>query len=199
MKWGYKMEKYLLLKLGMNLAEVEKILGEKLILERCNRKRGSDYFLYYNETFDTFLNFSIEKILYSISFHASFSLAVDGIKIGMNMNEVEKIKGLPETQESSEYYPEMEEWFYPSTNTAYLFIENKVYDITLHNFSENYLTKDDVETLVNAVSGVNKIENWYFDITSNFEIENSDFKVSSSFDNDKSDKIVRRNWEQKNS
>ena len=47
------------------------------------------------------------------------------------------------------------------------------------------MTKDDIEALVNAGSGIDKIENWYFKITSDFEIENCDIKISSSFDIDK--------------
>jgi len=184
------MEKYLLLKLGMNVSEVEKVLDQKITLERHEHRLDSKGF-YSNDTIGTYLHFTEDKILNLISFLKTFSLAVDGITLGMNMNEVEKIKGLPETQESSENFPEIEEWFYPSNNTAYLFVENKVYDITHYNFSEDYLTKDDVEALVNAVNGVDKIDKSYFEITSYFEnsIENGDIVVSSSFDNDKSDEI----------
>ena len=72
-----------------------------------------------------------------------------------------------------------------------MFVDKKVYDITKYNFSEEYLTKDDIDALLNAVSGVDKIENSYFEITSDFEgkIENGDIVISSSFDNDKFDKI----------
>jgi len=181
------MEKYLLLKLGMNLSEVEKLLEQKITLERREHKSCSEYYIYYNFSIGIYLSFTKDKILYSISFNKSFSLPVDGIKIGMNMNDVKKIKGLPETQESSEKFPEIEEWFYPSNNTAYLFVEFKVYDISQYNFSEDYLTKDDVEALVNAVSGVDKIDKSYFEITSYFEnsIKNGDIVISSSFDMDK--------------
>ena len=179
------MEKYLLLKLGMNVSEVEKVLEQKIILQQYRPDINGFYFSNY--ALGTYLSFTYEKKLSFISFKSPFSLAVDGITIGMNMNEVEKIKGLPETQESSEKHPEIEEWFYPSNNTTYLFVENKVYDITHYNFSEDYLTKDDVEALVNAVSGVDKIDKSYFEITSYFEnsIKNGDIVISSSFDMDK--------------
>ena len=106
------MEKYLLLKLGMNVSEVEKVLGQKIILER-HRPDSKDLF-YVDYTIGTYLCFTEDKTLDFISFKNTFSLAVDGIKIGMNMNEVKKIKGLAEKEEPSENFPELEEWFYPS-------------------------------------------------------------------------------------
>jgi len=166
------MEKYLLLKLGMSVSEVEKVLEQKITLERHEHSLDSKGF-YSDDTIGTYLHFTDDKILDLISFLKTFSLAVDGITIGMNMNEVEKIKGLPEKKEHSENFPEIEEWFYYSKNTAYLFVDNKVYDISLYN-CEVFLTKDDIEALVNAVSGVDKIED--------FDIENGDIVFSSSFD-----------------
>jgi len=114
------MEKYLLLKLGMNISEVEKVLEEKIT-------------------------------------------AVDGIKIGMNMNEVEKIKGLPEKIETSDEFPEMVDWFYYSKNIVYYFIDNKVDDISFHDFNGNYFTNEDIEKLLNAADGVYEYEkrNYY--------------------------------------
>jgi hypothetical protein len=164
------MEKYLLLKLGMNLSEVEKVLEQKIILERHEHRPELNNSYHLNDTVGIYLNFTKDKILDHISFFYPFSIAVDGIKIGMNMNEVEKIKGLPEKKETWEDYPEQEEWIFYLKNTSYLFIDNKVYDITRCNLGENYLTKDDIEVLVNAVSGVDKIEN------------SDDIVFSSSFD-----------------
>jgi hypothetical protein len=175
------MEKYLLLKLGMNISEVEKVLDQKITLERNTCKPDTKGFHYLNDTIGTYLSFTEDKILEHISFSYPFSVAVDGIKIGMNMNEVKKIKGLPEKQENYENYSEMVEWHYYSNNTVYLFIDHKVYDISFHDFNENYLTEEDIEKLVNAVSGIDKIENC--------DIENGDVVISSSFDIDKSDEI----------
>ena len=90
------MEKYLLLKLGMNLSEVEKVLDQKIILERHKHRPDSKGFCHLNDPIGIYLSFTKDKILKSISFFYPFSIAVDGINIGMNMNEVEKIKGLPE-------------------------------------------------------------------------------------------------------
>jgi len=174
-KIANNMEKYLLLKLGINLSEVEKVLKQTITLERNTCSPDSKGFNYLNDTIGTYLSFTEDKILEHISFSYPFSLVVDGIKIGMNMNEVEKIKGIPEKREYSENFQEMEEWLYYSKNTAYLFIDKKIYDISHHNF-EVFLTKDDIEVLVNAVSGTDKIEN-------------GDIVFSSSFDNDKSDEI----------
>ena len=135
-KIGNNMEKYLLLKLGMNLSEVEKVLEQKITLERDTHKPDSKGFFYLNDTIGTYLHFKEHKILDSISFFYPFSLAVDGIKIKMNMNEVKKIKGLPETKESKdEYIPENEKWFYYSTNTCYLFINKYVFEIILKNYN----------------------------------------------------------------
>jgi hypothetical protein len=148
MELGNNMEKYLLLKLGMNVSEVEKVLDKKLTLEYILRPELKG-FCYLNDTIGTYLKFTKDRILSFIAFNAPFYLAVDGITIGMNMNEVEKIKGLPEKKENFEDYPEMEEWIFCSENTTYLFIENKVHDITLFNFNRNYLTKEDIEKLIN--------------------------------------------------
>lgn len=90
------MEKYLLLKLGMNILEVEKVLGQKIILERNEHRPDSKEFFCLNDTIGTYLNFTNDKILSLISFFYPFSVAVDGITIRLNMNEVEKINGLPE-------------------------------------------------------------------------------------------------------
>jgi len=157
------MEKYLLLKLGMNILEVEKVLEEKITLERHIYRSDSKRFCYLNDTMGTYLNFTEEKILKSISFNSPFSVAVDGIKIGMNMNEVEKIKGLPEKIETSDEFPEMVDWFYYSKNIVYYFIDNKVDDISFHDFNGNYFTNEDIEKLVNAADGVYKYEksNYY--------------------------------------
>lgn len=129
------MEKYLLLKLGMNILEVEKVLGQKIILERNEHRPDSKEFFCLNDTIGTYLNFTNDKILSLISFFYPFSVAVDGITIRLNMNEVEKINGLPEKKENWEDYPEQEEWIYCSKNTSYLFIDKKVYDISLYDFN----------------------------------------------------------------
>jgi hypothetical protein len=171
------MQKYLLLKLGMNVSEVEKVLQQKIILERHRSESKLNGFCCLNGTIGTYLSFTNNKILDHISFHAPFSVAVDGITIGMNMNEVEKIIGLPERKENWEDYPEQEEWIFYSKNTSYLFIDNKVFDITLYNFNGNYLAEEDIEKLVNAADGVYKIEN------------RDDFVFSSSFDDDKPNEI----------
>ena len=154
-------EKYLSLKLGMNISKVEKVLEQKVILERHTLRPDAKGFYYANDTIGTYLSFTKDKILDFISFGAPFSIAVDGIAIGMDMNEVEKIKGLPERKENWENFPEQEEWFYSTKDTFYLFIENKVYDITLYKFwdsydekikySKNYLTQEDIEVLTNSV------------------------------------------------
>jgi hypothetical protein len=181
MELGNNMENYLLLKLGMNISEVEKVLDKKLALEFILKPELKG-FRFLNDTVGTYLHFTKDKILDHISFDTPFSLAVDGIKIGMNMNEVEKLKGLPEIKNSSESSPEYEDWIFCSKNTAYYFIENKVNSISLHDFSGNIFTDEDIEKLINAVHDNDKIEN--------FDIENcDDFKISSSFDIDKSDEI----------
>jgi len=181
MELGNNMEKYLSLKLGMNISEVEKTLDKKLTLEYILKPELKG-FLYLNNTVGTYLTFTKDKILDHISFDAPFSLAVDGITIGMNMNEVEKLKGLPEIKESDEKYPEYEDWIFYSKNIVYYFIENKVNSISLNDFNGNILTNEDIEKLINAVKDGNKIEN--------FDIENcDDIKISSSFDINKSDEI----------
>jgi len=181
------MEKYFLLKLGMNLSEVEKVLDQKITLERYTHSPDSKNLFYVDYTIGTYLLFTEDIILESISFRYPFYVAVDGIKIGMNMNEVEKIKGVPEENVIYDKYSEMVEWHYYSKNITYLFIDNKVYEISFYNFDESYLTKDDIDTLVNAVSDFDKIDTSYFEITSNFNklIENGDVVISSSFDSDK--------------
>ena len=154
-------EKYLLLKLGMNISEVEKVLEQKVTLERHTHRPDSKGFCYANDIIGTYLSFTKDKILNFISFGAPFSTAVDGITIGMDINEVEKIKGMPGEKDKNENYPELEEWLYRSKNTSYLFVDNKVYDITLYKFwdsadekiedSKNYLTQEDIEVLINSI------------------------------------------------
>jgi len=56
------------------------------------------------------------------------------------MNEVEKLKGLPEIKERGENYPEYEDWIFYSKNTVYYFIDNKVNSISLNDFNRNILT-----------------------------------------------------------
>jgi len=180
MELGNNMEKYLLLKLGMDISEVEKILDKKLTLEYI-LKPDLKGFLYLNNTVGTYLKFSKDKILEHISFNAPFSLAVDGIKINMNMNEVEKLKGLPEIKDSNENYTEYEDWIFCLKNTAYDFIENKVNRISLHDFNGNIFIDDDIEILINAV---NKNEKFDIDISSS-----SDVNISSSLDNENFDEI----------
>ena len=58
----------------------------------------------------------------------------------MDMNEVEKLKGLPEIKERGENYPEYEDWIFYSKNTVYYFIDNKVNSISLNDFNRNILT-----------------------------------------------------------
>ena len=181
MELGNDMEKYLSLKLGMNISEVEKTLDKKLTLEYILKPELKG-FLYLNDTVGTPLKFTKDRILEHISFNAPFSLAVDEIKIGMNMNEVEILKGLPEIKDSSENYPEYEDWIFCSKNTAYYFIGNKVNSISLHDFNGNIFTDEDIEKLINVVKDGDKIEI--------FDIENcDDIKISSSFDIDKSNEI----------
>jgi hypothetical protein len=176
------MEKYLLLKLGMNISEVEKVLEQKITLERNTRRPDSKSLFYVDYTIGTYLLFTEDKILDFIAFNHSFSVAVDGIKIGMNMNEVEKIKGSPEKIDISDKYPEMVEWYYYSKNIVYLFIDNKVYDISFHDFNGNILTNEDIDKLINAADDVYKIEN--------SDIENGNVVISSSFDSDEPNEII---------
>ena len=120
-------------------------------------------------------------MLKSISFSSPFSVAVDGIKIGMNMNEVEKIKGLPDKKENSDKFPEMADWFYFSKDIVYYFIDNKVFDIIFHDFNGSILSNEDIDKLINTADGVYKIEN--------SDIENGDITISSSFDSDEPNEI----------
>jgi len=178
------MEKYLLLKLGMNVSEVEKVLEQKITLERNTHRPDSKSLFYVNYTIGTYLLFTEDKILKSITFSSPFSVAIDGIKIGMNMNDVEKIKGLPDKIETSDKFPEMVDWLYFSKDIVYYFIDNKVYDISFHDFNGKFLTNEDIEKLLNAADGVYKINNC--------DIENGDIVISSSFDSDVPNEIKNR-------
>ena len=129
MELGNNMEKYLSLKLGMNISEVEKILDKKLTLEYILKPELKG-FRYLNDTVGTYLYFTKDKILDHISYNAPFSLAVDGIKIGMNINEVEKLKGLPEIKDRSENYPEYEIGYFVQKISLMIFIKIKL--IVLH-------------------------------------------------------------------
>ena len=166
------MEKYLLLKLNMNISEIEKILEQKLILEQKRDKRGDIYFTYFDDINGIHINFTKEKNIESISFHPPFSLAVDGIKLGMDIKEVEKIKGLPERTSSFENDQGIEEWVYCSKNTFYLIVDKKVYEIQIDEYFKKYLSNDDIEKLINSVNNVDKIEDCDFKISSSFDIDN---------------------------
>ena len=183
-KIANNMEKYPLLKLGMNISEVEKVLDQKITLKRHTHKPDSKGFYYHNYSMGTSLHFTEDKILKYISFDSPFSVAVDGIKIGMNMKEVEKIKGLPDLIETSDDYPEMVDWFYFSKDIAYDFEDNKVYSISFSDFNGTILTNEDIDKLINAADGVYKIEN--------DNIENGDVIISSSFDSDVPNEIKNR-------
>jgi hypothetical protein len=114
-------EKYVSLKCGMSLSEVENILNQELVL------RESENGYYLSTYIGIYLSFTKSKILDYISFSAPFSLTVDGIGIGMDKNEVVQIKGIPE--EKTDDDPAMEFWFYNTKNTFYTFEENKVDEI----------------------------------------------------------------------
>ena len=182
-KIGNNMEKYPLLKLGMNVSEVEKVLDQKITLERSTRSPDSKSLFYFDYTIGTGLSFSEDYILKIIIFEYPFSVAVDGIKIGMNMIEVEKIKGLPEELETWDKYPETIKWFYFSKGIVYFFKDKKVCYISFHNFNGTILTNEDINKLINAADGVYKIENG--------DIENGDVEFSSSFDSDVPNEIKK--------
>jgi hypothetical protein len=115
-KINEKAEKYVSLKCGMSLSEVENILNHELVLRAFEKE--------YDTHIGIGLRFTDTKILDCISFDATFSLTVDGIGIGMDKNEVIKIKGIPD--EKTDDDPEMEFWFYNTKNTFYTFVENKI-------------------------------------------------------------------------
>jgi hypothetical protein len=122
-----EMEKYMTLKCGMSISEVETVLNHELVLKELQSSFAQlKYYYYQNEYIGININFTDNKILDHIFFDPPFSLAVDGIKIGMSKNEVEKIKGKPEDGDPAEDY-----WFYYSKNIFYEFEENKVYSICL--------------------------------------------------------------------
>jgi hypothetical protein len=122
------MEKIKALNIGMDISDVSTVLGEEIILEKRERKDTATYYLYENLKAGFSLHFSDDKKLYSIYFKDPFSLPVDGIKIGMEENEVKEIRGEPESTTGLEEL-NIDYWFYDNETTLYAFEEGKLSSI----------------------------------------------------------------------
>ncbi|WP_062326767.1 hypothetical protein [Treponema endosymbiont of Eucomonympha sp.] len=117
------MEKCLQVKLGMGITEISTLLNKDIVLmpvEHENNKNKS-CFTFSNENLGLRLHFTLDtKKVQAITFEMPFSLAVDGIKIGMKKNEVKKIRGKPESTDSLEELG-IKYWFYDNGTILYEF------------------------------------------------------------------------------
>ncbi|WP_059369512.1 hypothetical protein [Treponema endosymbiont of Eucomonympha sp.] len=117
------MEKCLQIKLGMGITEISTLLNEDIVLmpvEHENNKNKS-CFTFSNENLGLRLHFTLDtKKVQAITFQTPFSLAVDGIKLGMKTNEVKKLRGKPESTNSLEKLG-VKYWFYDNGTTLYEF------------------------------------------------------------------------------
>ena len=85
------MRKYLQIKLGMEISEVNNILGEEIKL-----KIKEDGYSYFNKTYGIYLYFEHkDKKLHAIGYNELFNLSIDGFNINMHEKELRKIKGEP--------------------------------------------------------------------------------------------------------
>jgi len=105
--------KYLQLKTGMDIMEINEILNKEIVL----KKTRTGTYIYSIKENGIVLFFDLDgKKLNSISFKEPFNLSVNAVCINMNKSDIIKIKGKPC---SSTSIPEIEFLFYDNHKTCY--------------------------------------------------------------------------------
>lgn len=111
MHWGRDMEKFLHLKTGMHISEVENVLNIKLEIEQIREKHFKTDQVHF-KNYGVWLFFKPEtQILDTIRFEDPFSLEIDGVKIGDTKKQVKQLKGKPPRVDP---FPDQDEsiWIY---------------------------------------------------------------------------------------